>query len=316
MTRYAYHDLYPAHFEKLVVAIANVLLGPSVQSFSPGPDGGRDGRFSGTAKGLPNDAHPYTGSFVIQAKHTEHPFAKFSDANFSGDAPSATLSKEISRLKALVSEGEADHYLLFSNRRLAGNAETDIRRRIVSETNVKTVTIFGIETIENLLKQYPEITTIADISEVNLPLRVPPDDLAEVILAMAENKDAFKESMTPTPIQRTLLKDKNAINNLGEDFSKLIRRDYLSQFPLVRKFLGQAPNQAVLERYLDATAEFNEQLVAHRHEWDDFGKALVYLQKILFQRDGDLRRHRRLTKLVVYYMYYNCDIGEDGSDDA
>jgi len=316
MTRFAYHDLYPAQFEELVVAICTMLLGPAVQSFSTGPDGGRDSRFSGTARELPNERAPYSGSFVVQAKHTEDPFAKFSDPDFSGDSASSVLTKEILRLRALVDENEADYYLLFSNRRLAGNAEAQIRQRITAEAGPAGVTIFGIESIERLLKQYPPAIAIANISEVNLPLRVPPDDLAEVILAMAENKAAFSQGMTPSAIHRTTLKEKNRINGLGKDFDRLIRRDYLPHFAQMRRFLAQAPNQAILERYLNAAAEFNEQIVAHRNEWVDFGKALVFLQRILFQRDGDLRRNRRLTKLAVYYMYWNCDVGEDASDDA
>ncbi len=84
----------------------------------------------------------------------------------------------------------------------------------------------------------------------------------------------------------------------------------------MRTFLAAPTNAHVLERYLEAVAEFNEQIVAHRSEWDDFSKALVYLQQILFARDGDLSGKKRITKLVIYYMYWNCDLGEDGSSDA
>lgn len=87
-------------------------------------------------------------------------------------------------------------------------------------------------------------------------------------------------------------------------------------FDAVRKFLASPTNTHILGRYLEAVAEFKEKLIVHRGEWDDFGRALIYLQDVLFSRDGDLKRNRRITKLIIYYMYWNCDIGEDGRSDA
>lgn len=314
-TRYAYHDLYAAQFEQLVVAICSVLLGDGVQPFSSGPDGGRDARFEGTAQRLPSAAAPHVGRFIAQAKHTEHPFAKYSDPDFSSDADSSVLSKELQKIKRLVDGGELDHYLLFSNRRLAGNTESTIQRRLQDETGVKTVEVFGIQRIEHLLKRYPEIVRIADIAEANMPLRVSPDDLAEVVLALADNKASFAKVKT-TLIERTAFERKNELNTLSDDFAKLIKKDYLLYFADVRRFLAAPTNADILERYLEAVAEFNEQIVAHRSEWDDFGEALVSLQHILFCRDGDLSRNKRTTKLIIYYMYWNCDLGEDGSSNA
>lgn len=313
--RYAYHDLYPAQFEQLVVAICSLLLGDGVQPFSAGPDGGRDARFEGTAERLPSATAPYTGRFIAQAKHTDHPYAKFSDPEFSSVAESSVLSEETPRIKRLVNNGELQHYLLFSNRRLGGESEFTIRRRLQAETGVESVEIFGVERLSHLLKRHPEVVTIADIAEVNRPLRVSPDDLAEVVLEIARNKDKFKK-VKPTTIERTTFAQKNEINVLGDEFAAVIRREYLLHFDEVRRFLAAATNAHVLERYLETVAEFNEEIVAHRSDWDDFGKALVYLQSILFERDGDLKRNKRITKLIIYYMYWNCDLGADGRYDA
>lgn len=309
MPRYAYHDLYTAQFEQLVVAICSHLLGTGIQPFSSGRDGGRDARFQGTATHLPNAAAPHQGQFVVQAKHTEHPFAKFSDPDFSGDAKSSVLSQEIPRVRDLVAGRELDHYLLFSNRRLSGTADADIRHRLQAETQARTVELFGVERMELLLKRWPDIARIADISEVNLPLRVSPDDLAEVVLALAANKAKFAEALRP--IERTSFARKNQINQLSDRFAKLIRSQYLSLFGAIHQFLAAPTNASLLERYREAAAEFNEQIIAHRHEWDTFDKVLVNLQTFLFDRDSDLVRNKRLTKAVIYYMYWYCDLGEE-----
>jgi hypothetical protein len=84
-------------------------------------------------------------------------------------------------------------------------------------------------------------------------------------------------------------------------------------FDVVRRFLAHPSNEELLERYEEAACECNEQIVAHKSDFASLDRALIYLNKLLSDRDGDLARHKRLTKLVVYYMYWNCDIGEDDS---
>jgi hypothetical protein len=41
---------------------------------------------------------------------------------------------------------------------------------------------------------------------------------------------------------------------------------------------------------------------------------MEYLVDLLFNRDPVLRQHihKRLTRIVLFYMYWNCDLGEEG----
>lgn len=313
--RICYHDIHDHDFERLVVAICCEYLGDGVQSFSTGPDGGRDARFEGTAAKFPSEANGLVGRFVIQAKHTEHPFAKFSDSDFASDAESSIISQELPRVARLVAERELDHYFLFSNRRLAGAADADIRTRIKKEAGATTVELFGVERIDQALRRYPSIEKVANIRPLSGPLVVTPDDLAEIIGALDRDKDAFATGAQPVDqsvdkLQRTSFEKKNKVNGLSEDFAKEIRTEYLKDFAAIKTFLAAPSNRAVLERYSDAAREFHEQILAHRNDHDSFDKALVRIQTLLFQRDSDLARKKRLTKLVLYYMYWNCDVGK------
>ena len=303
-----YHDLADSQFEELVIAVCSCILGPGVAPFSSGKDGGRDGRFVGTAAAIPSAAAPHSGKFVIQAKHTENPVAKYSDPDFSGDAESSTLSKEMPRVARLRAAGEMDVYCVFSNRRLAGGADEAVRGRITSETGVDIVELFGIERLDMLLKKFPEALQIADISPFRRPLIVTPDDLAEVILRMAANKDVFAAA-TVDELVRVSFEEKNRKNGLSAEFAHYITQRYLPEFASVKRFLALPANGEIAERYEEAAREFQEQLLAHRATYADFDQVLVRLQTLLFARDGDLNRNKRLTKLVIYYMYFNCDIG-------
>lgn len=312
--RIEYHDLSDQDFERLAVAICSEILGTGVVPFCSGPDGSRDARFEGTATDLPSPVSPFNGKFIAQAKHTEDPIAKFSDAEFSGSAKSSIISKEIPGIARLVTNGELDHYLLFSNRRMSGVAEGPIRTRIKNETGARQVELFGIERMDLLLKKFPNI--LATFGDMRLPLLVTPDDLAEVILAISANVKAFEKAFDPDELERRRFSDKNKDNGLSSELADYIRRKYMPQFSDVKAFLAKPDNQTVLERYESAAHEFQEQIFVHRKQYSQFDDVLLRVCQLLFKRDGDLRKNRALTKLVVYYMYWNCDIGNSVAADA
>lgn len=90
------YNLYNPQFEELVCHICKYILGTGVFAFSTGPDGGRDGSFEGTAEQFPSNKKPYSGKFVIQAKHTTNPTAKCSDSDFT-----QIIKEEILRIEKL-----------------------------------------------------------------------------------------------------------------------------------------------------------------------------------------------------------------------
>jgi hypothetical protein len=185
--KFAYEDLSDHQFENLIVFLCQRLLGISVQSFAEGPDGGRDAKFVGTAELHPSKAAPWTGTIIIQAKHTNGYNRSFSESDFfSTTAINTVLGKEIPRIKKLREAKQLDHYMLFANRRLAGNAESEIREYLASQCGIPSPSIYlcGLEQLEIWLKRFPEAAKEADLDPVDSPLIVSPDDLAEVVQAL------------------------------------------------------------------------------------------------------------------------------------
>ncbi len=45
-----------------------------------------------------------------------------------------------------------------------------------------------------------------------------------------------------------------------------------------------------------------------------FDHVLNRLFDLLVDRDPDLARNRRQTRTMLFYMYWNCDIGKDDPD--
>ncbi len=311
--RFALQDLHSGQFEDLVVDICGELLGPGVQGFATGPDGGRDAKFVGVADNFPSRADPLSGTTIVQAKHTSNPIGKFSDTDFSGTGATATLRKEIPRIRALRDAGKIDNYVLFSNRRLGAIANENITDLLKDETSVPVVHLVGVEGIERYVKRYPYLSTSLADFEYALPLRASPDDLAEVITAIAAAQPTLKwpESTSANSLERTAFTEKNRLNGLSEDYARTITRGFLKHFDVVKKFLADPVNARVYDAYRNAVDEFAAKLLAHRADFPVFDQLLEHLLSTLIERDGDLSQHKRITRTVFYYMYWVCDIGAE-----
>lgn len=315
--KYAYEDLSADQFERLIVILCQRLLGISVQGFAKGPDGGRDAKFLGTAELFPSTTAPWKGTTIIQAKHTNGYNRNFSESDFYSKTNKVTvLGEEIPRIKKLRSEEQLDHYILFSNRRLAGNAESEIRAYIAKECDLlqESVYLCGVEQIEIWLKTFPDVPRIADLDPVDSPLIISPDDLAEIIQSLAQQKDNLSEIIDDPPTQRISYEEKNKINQMSEEYAKAQRKKYLKETAEIRTFLAAPENSELLKMYESVVDEFQFKIIANRKNYQTFDKVMESILDMLFNRDPILRqhKHKHLTRLMLFYMYWNCDIGETG----
>ena len=313
--KYAYEDLSSEQFERLIVLLCQRLLGISVQGFANGPDGGRDAKFVGTADLHPSKVAPWSGTTIIQAKHTNGYNRNFSETDFfSSTAANTVLGKEIPRIIKLRKKEQIDHYMLFANRRLSANAETNIRGHIASTCSIPESSIYlcGLEQLELWLKTFGAVAKLADLDPIDSPLIVSPDELAEVVQALARNKAEVAAVLDDPPTQRVSYEEKNTLNEMTAEYAKTLRKKYLKETAQIRAFLSAPENMDLLRSYETVVDEFQLKIIAKRKEYQTFDKVMEYLLDLLFARDPVLRQtaHKRLTRAVLFYMYWNCDIGE------
>lgn len=310
--KYAYEDLSEEQFEKLVVLVCRKLFGISVQGFAKGVDGGRDAKFVGTAERHPSRAAPWIGTTIIQAKHTNGLNRCFSDPDFfSTGNGSCVIAEEIPRIKKLRSSGELDHYMLFSNRRLGGNTERNITSHVAKECGLPIGSIYlcDVGQLDDWMKEFPDVPLMAEIDPVDCPLLVSPDDLASLVEALASNLPAAAAAVIQSPTPRVRYEDKNVSNHMSSEYAKEQRRRYLKDTAQVHSFLAEPINSHLLRLYESATEEFNLQIISKRKHYQCFDDVMEYLVRLLFGRDPVLRRNKRLTRAVLFYMYWYCDIG-------
>lgn len=306
--KYDYPNLGDTQFEELVIVLCKQLFGTATQGFAKGPDGGRDAKFVGTAERFPSIAGPWKGKIIIQAKHTNGYNKSFSENDFFSEGnKSCVLQIEIPRIRNLRKQGDIDYYFLVANRRLSGNANTDICRFIAKEADIPESQIYlaGLEQLEMWLKEFPQIVRLSNIDLVDSPLQVSPEELAEVIEALVRHKGTVEKP----PVKRTSLEEKDKLNQMTEEYSKKLRKLYLSQTKTIDTFLADPINEELREKYDVAANEIDLKIISKRKDYQNFDEVMEHLADLLFAQDVVLSKNKRLTRATLYYMYWSCDIG-------
>ncbi|OGE31534.1 hypothetical protein A3C59_05315 [Candidatus Daviesbacteria bacterium RIFCSPHIGHO2_02_FULL_36_13] len=295
-------------FETLVVLICEQILGISAQKFSSRNDGGRDSRFEGTAQHVPSDAAPWSGRFIIQAKHTVNSNGSCSDPDFNSE-----VRKEIVKVKVLKVNGEIDNYLIFTNRSLTGNTHSIICKKIKDETLVENVDLFGKERINLWLNKYDGIAEALNLNKLAIPLQFYEKDIKDLIQFFAENVTEISDRVNEAEqdIKRIPVEEKNKRNKLSEEYFEHIKKNSLSFFAQIDKFLKDPINRNELDKYQATIMELNSKIISHRNEYGNFEEIFDYIYDYILKKDDgtlDSREHRMIY-ILLHYMYYNCDLG-------
>lgn len=252
------------------------------------------------------------GITVIQAKHTNAINAHFGDASFSSEAPSSVISKELGRIRKLVEAKELDNYLLVSNRRLGGNASSEIANRIADSTGIERskVKLAGVEFLNEFLHEYQDVLSLARIEPIDGPLQVSSWELAEVILAIADELESVASKADAPIVPRVSYAQKNELNKMSPEFAARLSQSYMVYTETIDRFLADPANGQSLEYYEGVVEEFNLKLVAKYQDSNSFDDIFNYLVDVLRKRDGILASRVRLVRVMLFYMYFHCDIGK------
>ncbi len=309
MRRIPLHDLSESEFENLVVAICREILGVGVTSFAPGPDGGQDAYFEGTANCFPS-GKPASGKFVIQAKHAQSPVASCSDSSFK----KTLLDKELPKVKQLHEEGKLTHYLLFTNRKKPAGADELFTNRVNAETGVANAWLRGLEDIERDLRAFPQIVRNAGLDQIRIPLDFSPEDYRDIIDGLYKHRDAVETGFDSEHDFKDYpgFEGKNAINGLSAEYSAHIRDDSMPHFDDIERFLKNPRNESLKGKYHVVANELKGQLIIHADQFESFEYALETIPRLILERSPELQsfEKRRLLKIIIHYMYVNCEIGK------
>lgn len=309
-----YHDLSDTQFENIVVSLGQFLFGVGLIGFSKGKDGGRDAKFVGTAQHYPSNASPWKECTIIQAKHTNGINTSFSDkAFYNPDCESGIIYEELQRITKLVQSGEMQNYLLVSNRKLSAITENKIRIMLAENTglSIEQIGLAGIEQLNTWFTNFPEAKRSINVNPLEGPLIVDPDEMAKTIEAFSEVFDTLDIDLVDLPVPRTTYEEKMSLNNMSIEFSKKLRHLYLPLTKQIAQFLSDPRNEEYRISYQEAAEEFSLKIIEKQKNDDLFDGIFNFLVDLLVDRSSILKSNKRLTRAMLFYMYWNCDIGKN-----
>jgi hypothetical protein len=299
-------------FENLINTICKDLFGIGIISFSKGKDGGRDGRFSGTAQNYPDKIKPWSGNFIIQSKHTINPVASCSNNEFK-----KIVDEEIVRIKKIMESENIDCYMLFTNRKYTGIKGEELLQKIKNETNIKNVVIIGKETINNnYLNSNKSIVRQYRLDIHHIPFDFSDQEIKDIIIALKKQLPEIKEDLKKQveklkyDYEKIKIEEKNKKNRLGvEYFENEILSKSLVDFNKLKQFIEDPKNYEFKEYYQDICAELSGIITVKRENFDSFEEIFVFIYKYICDGSMQLRGSKRHVLTLLHYMYFECLIG-------
>jgi hypothetical protein len=318
MYSHAIEYLSDGEFEALANRICQEILGTGVISFSPGRDGGRDGKYHGKAEKFPSSTKPWDGKMIIQAKHTANPVAKCNSGEFFKNKESI-INKEIEKIKKLKTEEGVEYYLMFTNRKYSGESDHPIIKKISDETGLpeENIMIIGIETINAYLKSNPEIVKEFQLNKNIIPFDFSDDEIKNIITEfksqLPEITDGLKDKVEETKydFNKTDIEEKNEKNNLSNEYYEEVILDRsLKDFEKIDYFLSDSKNEELKEQYFDIVDELNELIVINRENFAAFEEIFQFIYSEICNRSQSLLKKKRHIRTLLHFMYFECVIGK------
>jgi hypothetical protein len=300
--KYPLEYLTDSDFEILVALICSEILGIGTIVFSEGKDGGRDAEFNGTANNYPSKIEPWRGKIIIQAKHTQRNNASCSESDFQ----SILKKSVIPAIQQLKKKNEIDYYLLFTNRKLSGVQYPKIEDIFDTNTGIEN-RVIGLEQIDFWINSHPSIAKKINLNKLLLPLNFDENDLRLIVNSFSK-LDKKKGELSKIPENRDI-ENKNKLNALSKEYFDNVIKKNLIYFGQIRAFLIDSINKEYLDKYENTIDDINAKIIVHRTDFEKFEIILEFLYDFIVENNTELKNKRRLVRLFLHYMYYNCDIG-------
>lgn len=300
-------------FENLAIAICVKLFGIGTITFASGKDGGRDGKFNGTAASYPSEVAPWSGKFIIQAKHTMNPIASCADSDFDR----IIKKEEIPKIKRLKAAGDIDHYLIFTNRKYSGVSGEKLIKHIQRETGVDNVVILGKESINNIyLNTNRDLVKQFNLDKFHIPFDFSDEEIKTIILTFKSQLPHLKGVVSAKVDQVRYdfdhldKEEKNKRNNLGLDYyQNVILAGSLMEFDKIQLFLDANENSELKDYYFDIASELNQMITLHRDNFGNFEEVFIFIYQRVCDGSKDLKGSKRHVMTFLHYIYMECLIG-------
>ena len=142
---------------------------------------------------------------------------------------------------------------------------------------------------------------------------ITPQDISEMLTEFSSQNPSLTKSISDAviKIQRTKFPKKNKINELSEGYIKLIQEHSLPFFKQFEDFLGKFENNSLKKIYLNIASDLQKIILLKRTEFEKFDDVFDAIEETCKTKVPSLSKDRRTLKILLHFMYFQCDIGEN-----
>ncbi len=142
-------------------------------------------------------------------------------------------------------------------------------------------------------------------------------DLEDIIEYLKNNENKIDIASDLFPVLKRDMENKNKINNMDNEYYKevMLKRNY-HHFNMINNFLKNPQNEELLEKYEVVVEELNDLI----YEIKKNGKILYFkdvineIHKVIIEKNSNelnKAKRRNLLKILLLFMYENCDVGDN-----
>lgn len=217
-----------------------------------------------------------------------------------------------------VYETYPNHYFLITTSKKDYTATFDTQEKYVFDKNVN---ILDIEDLSKAIKALNDISKQEKILSIleshvyklkgNFIEEITPNDIAKVLVEFSnQNQDLIKNIVYKLE-KRTEFSEKNKINNLSEGYIKLIQQESLPFFEQFSNFLERFENRDFKKIYFNITSDLQKVILVKRSDFEQFDQIFDTIETICKDQVPQLLAERRILQILLHFMYFQCDIGEN-----
>ena len=217
-----------------------------------------------------------------------------------------------------------NHYFFITTKKKDYTTEFDTEGKYAFD---KTKNVIDIEDLLKAIKNLPieiqqEVLSIleSNVSKFkgNFIEDITPQDIAKMLNEFSAQNPSLINSISDTirEIQRTNFSAKNKINNLSEGYIKLIQQKSLPFFEQFRVFLEKFENRDFKKIYFNITSDLQKVILVKRTEYEKFDDIFAAIEETCKAKVPALVADRRNLQILLHFMYFQCDVGENKNDNT
>lgn len=138
-------------------------------------------------------------------------------------------------------------------------------------------------------------------------------DICEVLSRFDEyiSNEEVEETVEIDEYELIEKPEKNQLNNLSDEYFKMICDEYLTYFKKIDAFLRAPQNKEYLKMYRKTAAQLKFRIGVIRKKFEFFEEVLEeILLEVVANKESNVVKNIDVFIIFLNFMYWNCDIGK------